>query len=86
MCCCKRANEQPQTILDRGDWLAKTGQWMMLFGLGLLGNAFINGDHQEWCRAFVVAIISCIAGAIGFSWGMSMRDKAHVILNIKEQS
>jgi len=71
--CCK--SESNEAAMERGEWLLKTSQWIMIVGIPICIHHVLDGSGNLGL-AFVIASLLGIAGCVGFNKGIEMRDNA----------
>jgi len=72
--CQKPEGESNESTMERGEWLMKTSQWIMIVGFPICIHHIL--DSENWGLAVVIASGLGILGCIGFNGGIKMRDDA----------
>lgn len=61
--------------MERGEWLLKTSQWMMVVGIPICIHQMLD-NKTCWGIAVAITALLGIVGGFGFNWGIKMREEA----------
>jgi len=87
MCCFLRKHDYlPETRKEMGGNMIRLAHWLTVTSWSVAFYAYMSNDQASWGRLFTSAIVFGGMGAVVFTMGARMRDKARLDIRARENN